>query len=1120
MVTKTTEHDARTNMNRDDFLRSIHIGFDANDPKRIEHYFPTEKSTALLSKLLSRTSERAFLVVAPYGSGKSLVGAYALHTIENRKDGKRVLDKLNGSVESIDSNLAEWQKDRIESEKEHGVVITLHGYVEQLEKELLKSAWHSFERLGEAKAADPIKKLLEQDSPTLLECLNCLKNSVQKASFDRVLILWDEFGRQLETLISEGRAMALGDLQTLAEFCSRQTNTPFSLGLFLHQGLLNYAKSLPQAVRREWKKVEGRFMAVDYVEDSKEIYRLIGEIVTANLPKRGKPKIAVFKDAANRLRKLGRFHGFKQKELVDLLRMSYPLTPATLELLPRIAARVSQNERTLFSYLFQIPDSPGEIGAESLFDYFSDEMQGDSEVGGTYRQWLETRSALSKVAGEGELEAALKITCLLGLGLAGERNHATREQVALAVAGYQDQNHGYAIIDELIERKLLLHRKHSDEVAVWHGVDLDLRGRLNEEKVNLEPGFDLAGFLRNEAPAPHWKPQEYNDAFAIRRFFTSDFITVDNLDESIGIFDQAEFSIREEDDGKIFYILSSTSEEMERGKWLLSKMESSDLKSHYLNRTVFVLPSSPLPLREAALEVACLIGMEQDQELKSEDPLVLPEIREMLDDARAHLQQLIDRLIVPHGQQTNWFYQGEWFQIESPRMLQRLLSNVMLRVFPETPKIQNELVVRKKPSAVVVNARKKLELAVLERCGNAYFGIEGNFPDASMCRTVLVQTGLYKENPETKQWYFVTPNAVENSGLREVWAILQEFFASPSKLVKSPCDLFDTLTAPPYGVRRGLLPILFTAGFKAFAYTTMLLRDGEYVRDVLPSDVESIFKEPDRYGVMVLDLEPYQVNYLEGVRKIFSTQWSEGAEEDLIRNTYDALLAWLRQLPGAALSTRRVSKSTAQFRSAISNTKNPSKLLLQDIPEILEMSDIGDDQKCFEALGSVKKELENVICDYREFARRAVLSALGSSAEEGRSAREVASTWSKCFYPALPPSHPGKPVLVRMQAEYDSDEKLVDSLAATTGRRTSLPRWEDEDLARFEEHLMNMVREIENSSLEEDLSKFRGSEAAQPLQELLRERLCAYAQKLQQVADSEEAEEVLREILDQSKIKK
>ena len=71
-------------VSQDAFLRSINIVYDAGEPERIGHFRPTAKTVPLLKALFGEENERAYFVVAPYGSGKSLTATYALQVIENR----------------------------------------------------------------------------------------------------------------------------------------------------------------------------------------------------------------------------------------------------------------------------------------------------------------------------------------------------------------------------------------------------------------------------------------------------------------------------------------------------------------------------------------------------------------------------------------------------------------------------------------------------------------------------------------------------------------------------------------------------------------------------------------------------------------------------------------------------------------------------------------------------------------------------------------------------------------------------------------------------------------------------------------------------------------------------
>ena len=106
-----------------------------------------------------------------------------------------------------------------------------------------------------------------------------------------------------------------------------------------------------------------------------------------------------------------------------------------------------------FYDFLSISSLDGIVGPDVLYDYFSHAMQSDSDVGGTYRQWLETQSALSKVGDSKEEERALKIACLLNLGLTGERFRTKRELLEFALQGLDEGADKSKVVEKLIKNK-------------------------------------------------------------------------------------------------------------------------------------------------------------------------------------------------------------------------------------------------------------------------------------------------------------------------------------------------------------------------------------------------------------------------------------------------------------------------------------------------------------------------------------------------------------------------------------------------------------------------------------------------------------------------------------------
>lgn len=1102
MAAKTRQKAPESRITQERFLRSINVALDAGDAGRIAHFFPTAKSVDLIEKLLGQTEGREFLVTAPYGSGKSLASTFALQLVENRGKGATILSEIASRMSEVSAASSKAAIQRIES-GEQGLGLALEGAIESLPLAIANAAIASLKRLGKKSATYPVAEISEKSS--LEDVMVALRDSAEKASADRVVIYWDEFGRHLEYLVSEGLTGNLHDLQTLAERVSRQKKIPTVLSLFLHQGFMHYGKKLPSGAKREWKKIEGRFQTLDYIEDSKEIYRLLGEIVSSRSPDLQSPSQAKIASSAKTLKAQGMWTNFSIKELTEIFKRAWPLSPSTLALLPKIAARVSQNERTLFTFLFTL-DLEKEITPSVLYDFFSDQMRTDSEAGGTFRQWLETESALSKAQTTAE-EEALKTCCLMSLGSSGQRYRVNFDQVVSACASYGSRAEAETTIENLVARKLLLHRKHSDEVSIWHGADLDLRTKLEDEKQRLSAVFNLNQFLLRECLPPCWRPREHNDTFGVRRYFESVYFRAQDFLDHLNVIRPEVLELDSTVDGRVCYLLGETADEIAQARKAINL--TSKTKDSVNKRIVFAIPSEPLQIRDAATEVAALSSMERDSGLIESDPLVLPEIKQMLDDARLHLTKLVDKLVVPSASGTDWVYCGQDFEIESVRQLEIFLSAITGKSYPDTPVIQNELIVKKKPTPVMINSRKKALLALLERTGKEGLGITGNFPDAAIFRTVLLNTGLYA--PFSDGWGFTKPSAIEDPGLSKVWALIEDFFRDPCPEGRSPQELFDTLQAPPFGVRAGVLPILFAAGLKAFAVSTSLLKDGEYIADVLPSVIETICKQPERFRVKVLALDSDTVSYLEELRHLFCQQKHLGDESDLIRKTFEALQAWLRQLPEAVRESRQLSKPAKDLRNALLRSNDPVFLLLTRIPQIFEDESGPQLQK---SVAEAKTEIESVTVKYRETAAKFLRRALQVPDSDKRTTREAAHDWAKSFSKFISKSHPDYVILMRMQFDYEGDAQLIDSLSDLPKlSSSSVSRWGDGDVDNFSTTLSESIRSVEDFAFGKDVSSLKPSKTeSKGMINLIQSRIEEALQKLKDVGGEELAADFLESL--------
>ena len=1033
------------------FLRAINLQYDADVPERIAHYEPTAKAVSFLRGVSGQTPDRSFFVIAPYGSGKSLGAAYLLHLLENRRQSLRVLEAIQKRLKRVSPELGQFAEDRLRDDSQHGVVIALEGACDDIGESMARAAAASLRRINLTKVAEDIESTPVEGIRGAVALLDRLVDMGgipdTEKSIDRVAIVWDEFGRHVEQLVRAGRPDRLSEIQHLAEYAVRQQKLPVTFGPIMHQGLLQYASGLSQSALSEWRKIEGRFEPIRYVDDSREVYWLIGKLVSSNRSSRD--LFGGDHTKAERAKSLGLFDDFGA-ELSELLNISDPLDPATLYVLPQLAARVAQHERTLFGFLLS-SDLSAPVTADYLYDYFSGAMQADTSLGGTYRKWLETESALAKAENNSEVKT-LKVASVLELGLSGSRQRLTRELLEYALGGAELAS---KTVDSLLNRKLLLHRQRTDQISVWHGTDIDLRARLDEEIARQGAEFDLIEQLNTHYCPAAFRPVRHNDDFGIRRFFSGTFISVGEFKKRI---DSTDSLLNPGEDGQIIYLVPR--DETER------TMAVDVARSCSLRRLVIVVPLFVGDLYSAAAEVRALERLAENESLLSEDPLVEKELQQMIDEAQAHMHAQVASLTQP-GDTTVWYHGGELLEVYDVATVLSHLSDICDAEFYGTPKINNEMIVRHRLSPPLVNARKKTVMGILERHGQERVGIQGENADASVFRTVLDRTGLYRRVDDGSGFRYAEPEELNDPNLRAVWTQFKDLITKPTEEPKNLEKFFRDLTEPPIGMRRGVIPIFFSAALRAFQ-STLAITDykGEYLEDLVPSVIEDICANPERYTLQVFEFNDSAKAYLESLTCIFSSSeaTTNGNSSDLMREAYDAFEGWRTRLPPGARDTRSVGERGRGLQSAVRATLSPFELFFKKFPQLAKSNDFSTVETW---VSGAKAELEAVLSQYRLQAISSLDDCLHLGPEApSASMRERFKYWRETLPDGVGERLGGMPrnVLNLNLEFYKTDEALIDAAAAlVVGLQPK--RWNDADLQRFRNEISSLVSRIESAAL-------------------------------------------------------
>ena len=1069
------------------FLRAINLAYDADSPDRIAHYQPTGKAIEFLKGVSGQTENRAFFVIAPYGSGKSIGATYLLHLIENQPNARPVLDPIGKRLASVDPELADFAVSRTAQDNPHGIVLALEGAESDIGEAVGRAAAASLRRLGLKMRAREVDKKTVAGSG-IKGAINVLDylidratQSTAKTHIDRIAIIWDEFGRHVEQMVRAGRPDQLADIQKLAEYAARCQKLPVTFGPILHQGLLQYAAGINQTALAEWRKIEGRFEPIQFVDDSYEIYWLIAKLVSRNRPY---PAISDDEDArAQAAQAQGLFDEFGA-ELAELLSLASPLDPATLYILPQLAARVAQHERTLFGFLLG-SDLSGPVTADRVYDYFASAMQADTALGGTYRKWLETESALAK-ADDAQETRALKIASVLELGLSGSQKRVTRDLLVYALG---DDQPAAETVASLLDRKLLLHRRRSDQVSLWHGTDIDLRTRLDEEMARQGLDIDCVDQLNTDFPPSPIRPVRHNDDYGVRRYFTGEFLTVDTLKQALANHD---LDLSPGMDGHIVYLVPLNEAERKKAVELAHQCA--------IDRLIVVVPTRVNDFQSAVAETRALERLASDESLLAEDPLAEQEIQQMLDEAQGHLHAQVGLLTAP-GDDTIWIHRGETLAIRDTASLLSRLSDICDRAFHATPVIHNEMIVRHRLSGPLVNARKKLVMGILERHGQERLGIQGENADASIFRTVLERTGLYRPTDDGAGYRYAHPEEIADANLAAVWDRFRTLVTEPSEQPKDLATFFDGIIDAPIGLRRGLIPIFLAASLRAFQ-TTLVMTDaqGDYIDDLRPSVIEAICNHPEDYAITVFEFNELSRDYLHLLTQMFSSKPASDTRNsgDLMRQAYDAFEAWRTALPPGARDSRVIEARGRLLQSVVRMPSSPYELFFRRFPELADSDDLTTVARW---VHNAKTEMEGVLSRYRDKALESLDDCLQLDSEApADSVRLRFDYWRQLLPEGIGHAMGGNAQnLINLNLDfYRDDASFIDAAAALlVGRQTK--RWDDSELQRFRNEISSVTSRIEASALTD--TALDGAHAT----ELLERRLKTYLERFVGTVGAEDA---------------
>lgn len=1003
------------------FQRSINLTYDTGNADYISGYIPTPNGAkalaAVLGNVLVDKRQRSHVLYGAYGSGKSLLGlvlsALASDDPACRQAVSIVLDRLRHSfpatAESVYQYTGKCLLPVIISGNEGELSISLvRALARALQKEKLsdlqsdtqfQAALAVIERWKET-YYDMYRQLttgLSQNGTSLINFINDLKDMQPKAlelfenlyteltggaqfdrysglplsdafnatsqalhgvGYDGIIVIWDEFGRFLESGASDAFGSEAASLQSFAEFCNRSGPNQVHLVLIAHRLLPSYASRLPTDYQQEWARIAERFQSHDVSCDPVFSYRLITAALETPDAVAWDQFISEhhssFDSLTSRSLEIGLFGELDEVTLrQQVVEHAWPLHPLAVYALPRLASQVAQNERTLFTFLAS--DDPGTfteylgrsrdgwwfIGIDAVWDYFAEAIRSDARPGGTHAIWSGVVYALGKVDTNDALtESIIKsLGILLIVGEVNVHSNSSNKHIVpttelLAWATGVGELEAANCLEMLARHRAVVFRRSEGYWTFTRGSDVDLDAEIHAViERRTRNHLQMRQLLERVVPPPFQLPRGHNLERRMTRFFWGLYRWPDELKDVCVEDFLKQLGSTGYADGAVVYVLATTNAERDSASAAVCKLP--------VGRIVYVIPARPLSITEPLRELFALYDLSNNATFMEQDERLPREVDFFIEDAKRRLVTALQPLLKFGWEDATWWsHDGTSWNSENIReaKVSRLLSRLCNHWFGETPVLNNELLNQNEPSGQQVRASEKVIDALLKQPDDRLtvdLNLSGYGPDVLILRTLLISTGLLKPI-DAKHCSLVRPEG--NPSLAHVWDVIQEFLETAVEDETEASVLVDKLQSPPFGLRSGVLPLLLAAMMRSRLQVLTIRDKRQVVSPIAGETFTALCKNPENYTI---ELGPW-----DDQRRILWEVLKERCQDFLVEQERSCqplrylgagLLRWLQLQPRYCRDTNRISQDAQRLRDLIRTAqREPNRVFFYELLELLD----------------------------------------------------------------------------------------------------------------------------------------------------------------------------------------
>lgn len=984
------------------FQRSINLAYDLGNESKVAQYIPTPDSCAVMLQYFEsildekKKTTRASALIGPYGKGKSFLMVVLLYLLSGDKHSKtyRSLVKRIGDVcpelaekiglyekcgirllpviinsdydnlsQSFSISLSEALSREglsdLMPESAYDIAIdVVHRWMDNYD-ERQSFAEVCEKKLG-LKLSSVCKGLKQHDAESfeqfrmLYSCITyglefnpLVSNDVARviadvasALADRgwsgVFIAFDEFskfvGSDAPTLVN-----GLKILQDVFELATRSgSDSQIHITCITHKTLGQYGKELGGNNRNAFRTVEGRVKEIRFTSSIGDDYQIISWALRKSNGfdrwfSENKKQLPIYSSIAES----NRFNGC---DLDVLFKGCFPLNPYATFSLVVLSEKYAQNERTLFTFLadndrsslktFIQNCSSGLLNVDSLFDYFSGQIENGDDMK-TRRIYYQARLALRHNL---ETEQVKLIKALATCLLVDDARDFPPQCDVLGAAVELDEETVSRAANELEKLGVLKKNEFNNSISFCsaNSAEIDRRIKLALPSVRKT---SVSHALNSLSMDKFFIPRRYNTTQKMTRFYKAVFITGAELARIDDLSNAFKLKGCQNADGVVLIVVQLEDDGID----IPSVLGNLSIDSRVI---VLATKGKEISIVQGLIyETLALETILKDKQL-GED--LQNEAELSFETNRQTLLDLVSQFYSPD--ECNVFVEGKAVSGQ----FNDILSNQFEKVYSKTPVINISLLNRNEASAQYTKARN--EVIDRELHGIGMNGLSPTSPEMTIYNAIMDIKGLSGDKTG-----LCSPLDTIND--------IRDFLAESGSGRYSFRGIAEKYFKPPYGIRKGVMPVLFAKAVVALTNDSLVLYNQKREIPDSGANIAKAFDNPDLYSYRFLPGTKERYEYAAKLVNLFGGN----PVLDFRDNVHDAVALMSRHCYSLAPVVRDskpamniVALSDAALAYKMEMMKpdlNQFETLFENIPGIIGLAD-GCFDDVYNLVVAIKDELD------------------------------------------------------------------------------------------------------------------------------------------------------------------